>query len=60
MEDIFGNTVNEAAMMMRGKGICITERVKEAIGGAFRTERLPDLQVKWQSEPIKAWRILGD
>jgi adenylate cyclase len=58
--DIFGNTVNEASIMMRGKGICITEAVKNAIGDSFRTERLPDLQVKWRSEPIKAWRVLGD
>ncbi len=59
-EDIFGNTVNEASMMTRGKGICITEAVKNAIGDSFRTEKLPDVQVKWKSEPIKAWRVLGD
>ena len=58
-EDVFGNTVNEAAMVMRGKGISVTEVVNEAIGGIFETERLPDVQVKWRSEPIKAWRVLG-
>jgi len=59
-QDIFGNTVNEAAMAMRGKGISVTEVVNDAITGVFKTERLPDIQVKWQSEPIKAWRVLGE
>ena len=59
-EDIFGNAVNEAAMMMRGKGISVTEIVHNVISKIFETERLPDFQVKWQSEPIKAWRVLGE
>jgi class 3 adenylate cyclase len=58
--DVFGNTVNEASIMTRGQGVCITEAVCKAIGDAFRTERLPDIQVKWQSVPIKAWRVIGD
>ncbi len=58
-EDIFGNTVNETAIMMRGKGISVTEVVNEAVGEIYETERLPDVQVKWQSEPIKAWRVIG-
>ena len=58
-EDVFGNTVNEAAMLVRGQGISVTEAVKEAVGGIFETERLPDVLVKWRSEPIKAWRVLG-
>ena len=58
-EDVFGNTVNEAAMLVRGQGISVTEAVNEAVGGIFETERLPDVLVKWRSEPIKVWRVLG-
>ena len=59
-KDVFGNTVNEAAMVMRqGKGISVTEVVNEAIGRIIETERLPDLQFKWRPEPIKAWRVIG-
>jgi adenylate cyclase len=57
--DVFGEVVNRVAVLMHYRGTAVTEEVAKAVSGSFRTEPLPDLQPKWMSTPLKAWRIVG-
>jgi adenylate cyclase len=57
--DVFGETVNKAAILTRGEGVIIDEVVHRAAGGVFRTTKLPDVPLKWRPEPIRAWRVEG-
>jgi adenylate cyclase len=57
-EDIMGETVAHASVLNRVPGIVVTDAVKSALGGAFRTKELPPLPVKWGANPIQAWQII--
>ena len=56
--DVMGETVNEAAVLTRCRGVAVTGPVNAALGDAFRTEPLPDVPLKWRDEPLRAWRVL--
>jgi adenylate cyclase len=55
--DIFGRIVNEAAAIGHYRGIALTEAVQGRIADEIETKRLPDMQVKWQDEPLKIWAV---
>ena len=57
-KDVFGEEVNRAAMIGHHRGIAITERVYEKIKTNYATRKLPELEVKWQDEPLKVWEIV--
>ncbi len=59
-EDVMGDAVAHAAVLNRIPGIVVTETVKNAIGGSFRTRELPPLPVKWGAKPILAWQIVEE
>ena len=57
-----GDAVNLSARLMSkapAGGIYATDRVRNAAGGGFNWERLPDFNVKGKSEPIVAFSLLG-
>ena len=55
--DIFGNAVNEAAVIMHHRGVAVLEAVYEACKDTFTFVQLPDQTVKWMPESLKAWEI---
>lgn len=57
--DVFGQAVLQAAVIGHHRGIAITENVYERIKADYETSRLPDLEVKWQDEPLRAWEVVG-
>lgn len=59
-KDIFGEVVNQAAVIGHHRGIAITESVYAKVHKHYNTNRLPDVQVKWQAEPLKVWEILEE
>jgi adenylate cyclase len=58
MEDVFGETVNETAVIMHTRGIAITRAVRDAVGGLVESERRPDVHPKWRAEPLESWRVV--
>jgi class 3 adenylate cyclase len=56
--DVFGEEVNRAAMIGHHRGVAITERVHECVKDRHKTRSLPDLKVKWQTEPLKIWEVV--
>jgi class 3 adenylate cyclase len=59
-EDIMGDVVAHASVLNRIPGIVVTEAVKNALGGTFRTKELPPLPVKWDAKPIQPWQIIEE
>jgi adenylate cyclase len=57
-KDVLGEEVNRVAMIGHHRGIAITESVYDRIHMRRRTNRLPDLKVKWQDEPLKVWEVV--
>jgi class 3 adenylate cyclase/8-oxo-dGTP pyrophosphatase MutT (NUDIX family) len=58
-KDAFGQAVIQAAVIGHHRGIAITENVYERIKADYETNRLPDIEVKWQDEPLKVWEVEG-
>jgi adenylate cyclase len=59
-KDVFGEEMNRVATIGHHRGITITERVHDRIKQHYATHRLPDMSVKWQSDPLKVWEILEE
>jgi len=57
--DVFGEAVNRTAILTHYRGTAVTEEVAKAVSARFRTEALPDFQLKWTPLPLKAWRVIG-
>ena len=56
-KDVFGEEVNRVATIGHHRGIAITERVYNRIRQHYITRRLPDMRVKWQSDPLRVWAV---
>jgi len=56
--DVFGPAVLEAALIGHYRGVAVTAAVERRIKDAYPTRRLPDMTVKWQSEPLKVWALV--
>ncbi len=56
--DVFGEEVDRAATIGHHQGIAITERVHDRIKSNYPVRRLPDFNVKWQTEPLKVWEVV--
>lgn len=56
--DAFGEEVNRVAILGHHQGIALTERVYDRVKESYPTRRLPEVKVKWQPEPLKAWEIV--
>jgi class 3 adenylate cyclase len=58
MEDVFGETVSETAILSHTQGIALTGAVRNAVAARFPTERQPDVTPKWRQEPLQWWRVI--
>lgn len=56
--DVFGECVNEAAIMCHYRGIAITAAVKERLPDRYSVKQLPAFNAKWRSEPLAAWAVV--
>ena len=56
--DVLGEEVNRAETIGHHRGIAITEHVYDRVKSNYPVRRLPDLSVKWQTEPLKVWEIV--
>lgn len=57
--DVLGEEVIRAETIGHHRGIAITERVHDRIKSNYPVRRLPDFDVKWQTEPLKVWEVSG-
>ena len=55
--DIFGDVVNEAAIICHHRGVAITEWIYEKIKNKYTVHQLSDIQLKWRDEPLKVWEV---
>ena len=56
-KDVLGEEVSRAATIGHHRGIAITENVYDKVRMDYETSKLPELQVKWQKEPLRLWEI---
>ena len=56
--DAFGPTICETAMIMHTRGIGILKDVYTKVKNSYKTKRMNDRKVKWQSAPIPVWKII--
>ena len=56
-KDIFGDVVNQAALIGHHQGIAITEWMYEKIKNKYTVQQLPDIRLKWRNEPMKVWEV---
>lgn len=57
-KDVFSEHVNRAAVIGHHRGIAITDDVHKAVSAHFKTAPLPDVTLKWQTEPLKVWEVV--
>jgi adenylate cyclase len=56
--DVFGDAVNEAAVIMHHRGVAITKPVFEAVREKIHCEKLEDLNTKWRETPLERWSAI--
>ncbi len=56
--DVLGEEVNVAAMIGHHRGIAITERVYDRVKSNYSVRRLPDFNVKRQTEALEIWEVV--
>jgi len=56
--DVLGEAVIRAETIGHHRGIAITERVHDRVKSNYPVHRLPDFDVKWQTEPLKVWEVV--
>ena len=56
-KDIFGDVVNQAAVICHHRGVAITEWMYEKIKNKYAVQQLPDIRLKWRDEPMKVWEV---
>ena len=56
--DVLGEEVIRAETIGHHRGIAITERVYDRIKSNYPVRRLPDFNVKWQTEPLRVWEVV--
>jgi adenylate cyclase len=59
-KDAMGEAVTWAATIGHHRGIAITEAVYHQIKEHYATNRLPDVTLKWQDEPLRVWEVLAE
>jgi adenylate cyclase len=57
-KDIFGDIVNQAAIIGHHRGIAITEWIYKKISKKHPTLLLPDVKLKWLDNPMKVWEVV--
>ena len=57
--DVLGEEVIRAETIGHHRGIAITVCVHDRVKSNYPVRRLPDFNVKWQTEPLKVWEVSG-
>jgi adenylate cyclase len=57
MADVFGEAVNETAVVMHYRGIALTKAAHDGLSTDIRTLELPAKTVKWRNTPLRVWRV---
>jgi class 3 adenylate cyclase len=57
-KDVFGEVVNQAAVIGHHRGVAVTEDVREKVKAHYETKKLRDFEVKWRDEPLRVWEIV--
>ena len=55
--DVFGEKVNEVAVIMHHRGIAVTGDVKRKLGADYTFRKLPDVRPKWSTEAMEVWEV---
>jgi class 3 adenylate cyclase len=58
--DVFGECVNEAAMIGHHRGIAVTGALRERLQPGTETRQLEPYRPKWRAEPLEVWAIVED
>jgi adenylate cyclase len=56
--DVFGECVNEAAMIGHHRGIAITEAVRKRLPPEFETRPVAPFPVKWRAEALAVYEVV--
>jgi adenylate cyclase len=58
--DVFGECVNEAAIIGHHRGIAVTDAVRELLANSASVSftSLPDRRVKWRDDPLVLWEAV--
>jgi class 3 adenylate cyclase len=56
--DVFGECVNEAAMIGHHRGIAITESVHQLISPEIAVRPLETQHPKWRTDPLIVWEVV--
>jgi class 3 adenylate cyclase len=56
--DVCGQEVTVAATIGHHRGIALAERVCDRVKSNYSVRRLPDFNVKWQTEPLPVWEVV--
>ena len=56
--DLFGECVNEAAMIGHHRGIAVTEAVRALLSDRTTVRRLKPFHPKWRTDPLTVWEIV--
>ena len=56
--DVLGEEVNRAATIGHHRGIAITGRVHDRLKSNTPVRRLPDFNLKGQTEPLNVWEVV--
>lgn len=57
--DVFGEVVNETAMLMHHRGVAVTDALYQRIKSDVSAVALPPVTLKWRNEPLRAWEVLA-
>lgn len=58
MKDVFGETVNETAIILHHKGITVTKEVYEKVSHKFKLTALEDQELSWREKPLEIWEVI--
>jgi class 3 adenylate cyclase len=57
MADVFGEAVNETAVVMHYRGIALTEAAHDGVSKDIKTRELPAKKLKWRDRPLRVWSV---
>jgi len=58
--DVFGETVNRVSVISHHRGVAVLRPVYDRAAEHYEMKRLPDVSVKWLSDPIESWSVVEE
>jgi adenylate cyclase len=56
--DVFGECVNEAAVVGHHRGIALTADMRKLLDPSTRVRQIEPRQLKWRDSPLEVWEVL--